>query len=210
MLVKALATECKMNLITFTYEDGWKSIEDYVRNFFDKVRQMTPCILLIEQLDHLTNVDRLANQLLTEIDSIPSNLQIFFIATSTKPRAIDSTFLRPGRFFERIYVPYPDSKTRLAILHMALKQRSIAEDTDLTLVAQILYDYSSADILEMCQKLKAQSTDTIQREHFEQVFRQFSHPHSNIDQSVFEDERIASLHLNINTIPYTDDDDLYC
>lgn len=41
---------------------------------------------------------------------------IIVIATTNKPWRIDNALLRPGRFDSRIYVPPPDTCSRLAIL----------------------------------------------------------------------------------------------
>ena len=46
------------------------------------------------------------------IGSSNSNSIIMVIAATNKPWAIDSAFLRPGRFDEKIYIPLPDFEAR--------------------------------------------------------------------------------------------------
>jgi SpoVK/Ycf46/Vps4 family AAA+-type ATPase len=55
MLVKALANECNINLISINgcelLSMSLNNIEDSVRDIFDKARQTAPCILFIDELD---------------------------------------------------------------------------------------------------------------------------------------------------------------
>jgi SpoVK/Ycf46/Vps4 family AAA+-type ATPase len=56
MLVKALANECNIKLITSHTPEliacmTLNTIEDNVRNVFDEARKAAPCILFIDSLD---------------------------------------------------------------------------------------------------------------------------------------------------------------
>ena len=47
-------------------------------------------------------VDRLVNQLLTEIDGLSVKTKVFIVGTTNRPDRIDQTFLRSGKFFKWI------------------------------------------------------------------------------------------------------------
>ena len=87
------------------------------------------------------------------IGSSNSNSIIMVIAATNKPWAIDSAFLRPGRFDEKIYIPLPDFEARKKLFELKLKSVP-QENLDFDYLANITDDFNGADIGAFCDKLK--------------------------------------------------------
>ena len=77
---------------------------------------------------------------------------LLFIGATNEPWALDPAVLRPGRFDERIYVSLPDLETRRRILEINLRDRPLASDADLDMLAGELEGHSGADIANICRK----------------------------------------------------------
>ena len=79
---------------------------------------------------------------------------VIVIAATNKPWQIDSAFLRPGRFDEKIYVPLPDEKARVKMFELYLKDIPVENDLDIDYLVEITDGFNGADIKEVCEKLK--------------------------------------------------------
>ena len=62
------------------------------------------------------------------------------------PWQLDPAVLRPGRFDEKVYIPLPDLAARRRMLDIYLSNRPLADDVDLSALAEQLDGYSGADI----------------------------------------------------------------
>lgn len=102
-----------------------------------------------------TNND-LVPQILAEMQGVNSRKSksvIVVIAATNKPWAIDSAFLRPGRFDEKIYIPLPDPEARRKLFEIKLKDVP-KEELDYSEMAKMTDGFSGADITGFCEKLK--------------------------------------------------------
>lgn len=98
----------------------------------------------------------LVPQILTEMQGIGSgsgDCTIVVIAATNKPWSIDSAFLRPGRFDEKIYIPLPDFEARKKLFELRLKDIPTKE-LDYTVMANITDGFNGADIAEFAERLK--------------------------------------------------------
>ncbi len=98
----------------------------------------------------------LVPQILAEMQGIGSSTSkctIVVIAATNKPWSIDSAFLRPGRFDEKIYIPLPDFEARKKLFELKLKNVP-TKDLDYTVLANITDGFSGADISQFAEKLK--------------------------------------------------------
>ncbi len=71
---------------------------------------------------------------------------VVVIAATNRPDILDPALLRPGRFDKLIYVPPPDTNSRLEILKIHTRYMPLAEDVDLYEVARRTEGYSGADL----------------------------------------------------------------
>lgn len=167
LLAKAVATECSANFISIKGPElltkWFGESESNVRDIFDKARAAAPCILFFDELDSLASqrganmgdsgvTDRVINQLLTEMDGVGTNKNVFIIGATNRPDQLDSAVVRPGRLDTLIYIPLPDAASRISILKANLKNTPIHPSVDLHAIARATDGYSGADLTEICQK----------------------------------------------------------
>ncbi|MCM1455608.1 MAG: ATP-binding protein [Bacteroides sp.] len=139
--------------------------ENNVKKIFDKARKAKRAIIFFDEFEAIgakrtDNSDNgnndLVPQILAEmqgIDSTKNDNIIMVIAATNKPWAIDSAFLRPGRFDEKIYIPLPDFEARKKLFELKLKSTP-QQDLNYQYLAEISDGFNGADIGEFCDKLK--------------------------------------------------------
>ncbi|MCW2960056.1 MAG: hflB, partial [Thermoleophilia bacterium] len=118
--------------------------------------------------------DQTLNQLLVEMDGFSSGEQVVIIGATNRLDTLDPALLRAGRFDRQLYVGPPDVKGRLEILHVHTRDKPLADDLDLEMVARRTPGATGADLANICNEAaiyagRAQRTEIIQRD-FEQAF----------------------------------------
>ncbi|KAL7072383.1 hypothetical protein ACQ4LE_008854 [Meloidogyne hapla] len=167
LLAKAIAHECQANFISIKGPEllskWFGEYEANIRDIFCKARAAAPCIIFFDELDSISKsrhvnagdsgaADRVINQILTEMDGILSNKNVFIIGATNRPDVIDSAILRPGRLDQLIYIPLPDEDRRLQILKASLRNSPMAKDVNLHILAKKTVGLSGADLNEICQR----------------------------------------------------------
>ena len=166
LLAKAVAHESGVNFISVKGPEllsKWVGdSEKGIREVFGKARQAAPCIIFLDEIDALAPrrggggenhvSERLVSQLLTELDGIEELRGVVTLATTNRPDIVDPALLRPGRFDVQIEVGPPDAATRQAILEVHARQKPLADDVDLTLLAAATEGCMGADLAGICQE----------------------------------------------------------
>lgn len=139
--------------------------EQNVKNIFAKARKASKVILFFDEFEAIgakrtDNSDNgnndLVPQILAEMQGVGSSSSksmIMVIAATNKPWAIDSAFLRPERFDEKIYIPLPDFTARKKLFELKLSKIP-TDNVDLDYLSNITEGYNGADIEEFVEKLK--------------------------------------------------------
>lgn len=130
-----------------------------VRDLFAQARKHAPSIIFIDEIDAVgrhrgsgmgggnDEREQTLNQLLAEMDGFETSPSpIIVIAATNRVDVLDKALLRPGRFDRRVTVPYPDLKSREAILAVHTKNVQIADEVDLKKIAQGTPGFSGADL----------------------------------------------------------------
>ena len=129
-----------------------------VRDLFDKAKKTMPCIIFIDEIDAVGRQrgaglggghderEQTLNQLLVEMDGFGSNEGVVVLAATNRADILDPALLRPGRFDRQIYVGRPDLKGREEILRVHARNKPLAEDVDLRVLAQSTPGFSGADL----------------------------------------------------------------
>jgi len=86
------------------------------------------------------------NQLLVEMDGFDENTNIIIIAATNRPDILDNALLRPGRFDRQIFINAPDVKGREEILNVHAKNKPLANDVDLKVLAKRTPGFTGADL----------------------------------------------------------------
>ncbi len=136
LIAKALANEVCANFISIKGPELLNSLlggsERAIRNIFAKARNSAPCILFFDEIDAIASsrssssksdsgsLDRVVNQLLTEMDGVSDRKGVFVLAATNRKDKIDPALLRPGRFDRHIEVTLPGLKAREKILRATI------------------------------------------------------------------------------------------
>lgn len=167
LLAKAIASECKANFISVKGPElitMWVGeSEANIREVFDKARGAAPCVIFFDELDSIAKprssnagssdaLDRVINQLLTEMDGMNQKKNVFVIGATNRPDHIDPALMRPGRLDQLIYIPLPDFASRISILTASLLKTPIDKSVSLERIAEITHGFSGADLNEICQR----------------------------------------------------------
>ncbi|MEL9909179.1 MAG: CDC48 family AAA ATPase [Desulfurococcus sp.] len=165
LLAKAVATESGANFITVRGPEvlsKWVGeSEKAIRQIFRRARMVAPAVVFFDEIDSIAGIrgsdpsgviDRIVNQLLTELDGIQPLRRVVTIAATNRPDLLDPALLRPGRFDRLVYVPPPDYNARLQIFKVHTRKLPLAEDVNLDELARKTEGYTGADIAAVCRE----------------------------------------------------------
>ena len=129
-----------------------------VRDLFDKAKKTMPCIIFIDEIDAVGRQrgaglggghderEQTLNQLLVEMDGFDANDGVIVMAATNRADILDKALLRPGRFDRQVYVGLPDVKGREEILKVHTKNKPLAPDVSLRVIAQRTAGFAGADL----------------------------------------------------------------
>ncbi|MHA1941023.1 MAG: CDC48 family AAA ATPase [Candidatus Hodarchaeales archaeon] len=160
LLAKAVAHETQANFISIKGPEllsKWVGeSEKGIREVFRKARQAAPAIIFFDEIDSIAPVrgksfdsgvtERMISQFLTELDGLEELKGVVVIAASNRPDMIDPALLRPGRFDKLISIGLPDLESREAILEIHTQNIPLADDVNISKLAQKTENFSGADL----------------------------------------------------------------
>ncbi|QWK12867.1 MAG: ATP-dependent zinc metalloprotease FtsH [Aquificota bacterium] len=163
LLAKAIAGEAHVPFISVSGSDFVEMFVGVgaarVRDLFDTAKRHAPCIIFIDEIDAVGRSrgalnlggghderEQTLNQLLVEMDGFDTSEGIIVIAATNRPDILDPALLRPGRFDRQIFIPRPDVKGRYEILKVHAKDKKLAPDVDLEIVARATPGFTGADL----------------------------------------------------------------
>ncbi|MCQ2530740.1 MAG: ATP-dependent zinc metalloprotease FtsH [Lachnospiraceae bacterium] len=129
-----------------------------VRDLFGEAKKNAPCIIFIDEIDAVARRrgsglggghderEQTLNQILVEMDGFGVNEGIIVMAATNRVDILDPAILRPGRFDRKVFVGKPDVKGRVDILKVHSRNKPLAEDVDLEVVARTTAGFSGADL----------------------------------------------------------------
>ena len=162
LLAKAVAGEAGVPFFSISGSDFVEMFvgvgASRVRSLFEDAKKAAPAIIFIDEIDAVGRQrgvglgggnderEQTLNQLLIEMDGFEGNEGIIVIAATNRSDVLDPALLRPGRFDRKVLVGRPDVKGREAILRVHAKNKPLAQDVDLKLVAQQTPGFVGADL----------------------------------------------------------------
>lgn len=129
-----------------------------VRDLFEQAKKHHPCIIFIDEIDAVGRQrgaglggghderEQTLNQLLVEMDGFDENVNVIVIAATNRPDILDNALLRPGRFDRQIFIHKPDILGREQILEVHAKNKPLAEDVDIKVLAKRTPGFTGADL----------------------------------------------------------------
>lgn len=162
LLAKAVAGEAGVPFFSISGSDFVEMFvgvgASRVRSLFEDAKKAEKAIIFIDEIDAVgrrrgTGVgggnderEQTLNQLLIEMDGFDGNESIIVIAATNRSDVLDPALLRPGRFDRKVLVGYPDVKGREAILRVHAKNKPLADDVNLKVVAEQTPGFVGADL----------------------------------------------------------------
>ena len=165
LIAKAVAGEAGVQFLSISGSDF---VELYVgvgasrvRDLFEQAKKGAPSIVFIDEIDAVgrrrgaglggghDEREQTLNQLLVEMDGFGSNEGVIVMAATNRQDILDPALLRPGRFDRQIYVNAPDIKGREEILRVHAKDKQLAEDVDLKVIARATSGFTGADLANL-------------------------------------------------------------
>jgi cell division protease FtsH len=129
-----------------------------VRDLFENAKKNAPCLVFIDELDAVGRQrgaglggghderEQTLNQLLVEMDGFEVNAGIIIMAATNRADVLDPALLRPGRFDRKVVVDRPDLQGRLAILRIHARNKPLAPEVDLEVLARRTPGFAGADL----------------------------------------------------------------
>ncbi|MXQ49385.1 ATP-dependent zinc metalloprotease FtsH [Streptococcus pneumoniae] len=162
LLAKAVAGEAGVPFFSISGSDFVEMFvgvgASRVRSLFEDAKKAERAIIFIDEIDAVgrrrgagmgggnDEREQTLNQLLIEMDGFEGNESIIVIAATNRSDVLDPALLRPGRFDRKVLVGQPDVKGREAILRVHAKNKPLADDVDLKVVAQQTPGFVGADL----------------------------------------------------------------
>ena len=169
LLARAVAGEASVPFFSVT---GSSFVELFVgvgasrvRDLFAEARKRAPAIIFIDEIDAIgqrrsgsgavvSNDEReqTLNQLLAEMDGFDVSQGIVVLGATNRPEILDPALLRPGRFDRQVTIPLPTLPERAAILAVHCRDKKLASDVDLNVVARGTPGFSGADLANLANE----------------------------------------------------------
>ena len=162
LLAKAVAGEANVPFFSIS---GSEFVEMFVgvgasrvRDLFENAKKNAPAIIFIDEIDAVVRQrgtgmggghherQQTLNQLLVEMDGFEGTEGVIVIAATNRSDVLDPALLRPGRFDRQILVGRPDVKGREAILKVHARNKKLAKEVDLKVIAQQTPGFSGAEL----------------------------------------------------------------
>ncbi|HUS61833.1 MAG TPA: ATP-dependent zinc metalloprotease FtsH, partial [Acidimicrobiales bacterium] len=187
LIARAVAGEAGVPFLSVTGSDFMEMFvgvgASRVRDLFQTAKKQAPCIIFVDEIDSIGRKrgaglggghderEQTLNQMLSEMDGFETTEGIVMMAATNRPDILDPALLRPGRFDRQIIVPLPDLEERLPILAVHCKDKRIAPDVDLRLVARGTPGMSGADLSNLVNEAALHAVrrgdDAVHMEDFE-------------------------------------------
>ncbi len=162
LLARAIAGEAEVPFFSMSGSDFVEMFvgvgASRVRNLFAEAKKQTPSIIFMDEIDAVgrhrgaglggghDEREQTLNQLLVEMDGFDPKINIIVIAATNRPDILDPALLRPGRFDRRVILDKPDLIGREGILKIHAKNKPLASDVDLKIVARRTPGFTGADL----------------------------------------------------------------
>lgn len=165
LIARAIAHETEANFFSVSGPEiihkFYGESEAHLRKIFEEATRKGPSILFLDEIDAIAprreqvvgDVEkRVVAQLLALMDGLTKRQNVIVIGATNIPNALDPALRRPGRFDREISIPIPDRNGRLEILEIHSRGMPLADDVNMTHLAEITHGFVGADMEALCRE----------------------------------------------------------
>ncbi|WP_367026546.1 CDC48 family AAA ATPase [Methylococcus sp. ANG] len=165
LIARAIAQETEANFFVISGPEiihkFYGESEAHLRKVFDEASRKAPSIIFLDEIDAIApkreqvvgEVEkRVVAQLLALMDGLNRRPNLIVIAATNLPNVLDPALRRPGRFDREIAIPIPDRFGRKEVLEIHSRGMPLADDVDLSHLAEITHGYVGADLEALCRE----------------------------------------------------------
>src|SRR5207248_7964422 len=165
LIARAVAGEAGVPFVSVTGSDFMEMFVGVgaarVRDLFQTARKQAPAIIFVDELDSIGRKrgaglggghderEQTLNPMLAEMDGFEATEGIVMMGATNRPDVLDAALLRPGRFDRQIIVPLPTQDERVEILKVHFKDKKLAPDVDIDIIARGTPGMSGADLANL-------------------------------------------------------------
>ena len=230
LLAKAVAGEAGVPFFSIS---GSEFVEMFVgvgasrvRDLFDQAKKASPCIVFVDEIDAVGRQrgtglgggnderEQTLNQLLVEMDGFDTDTNVIVIAATNRPDVLDPALLRPGRFDRHVTLDRPDVRGRRAILDVHVKDKPLAPEANLDVLARQTPGFCGADLANLVNEAailaarsnrKAIGMDDLE----EAIYRVIAGPERKSVRISDDEKRVVAFHeaghaLVMHAMPHSD------
>jgi len=182
-----------------------------VRDLFDQAKKASPCIVFVDEIDAVGRQrgaglgggnderEQTLNQLLVEMDGFDTDTHVIVIAATNRPDVLDPALLRPGRFDRHVVLDRPDVRGRRAILDVHVRDKPLAAEVDLNIIARQTPGFCGADLANLVNEAailaaRADRKAIAMRDLEESIYRVIAGPERKSVRISDEEKRIVAFH----------------
>ncbi|XP_045594913.2 outer mitochondrial transmembrane helix translocase isoform X2 [Procambarus clarkii] len=164
LLARAIAKEAGsrfINLDVAALTDKWYGESQKLSSaVFSLASKIEPCIIFIDEIDSFLRVRATGDheatammkaQFLQQWDGLATDHSrcVIVMGATNRPNDVDRAILR--RMPAAFHIPLPGLQQREDILRLVLRDESMADDTDIAILARQTESFSGSDLLELCR-----------------------------------------------------------
>jgi len=165
LLAKAVAGEAG---VAFFHMSASEFIEMFVgvgssrvRDLYRLAKKSGKAIVFIDEVDAIGRIrgagiggghderEQTLNQILVELDGMETSDAVITLAATNRPDVLDPALLRPGRFDRRVVLDLPDINDREEILKIHMRNKPVAEEVAMRVIAERTPGFSGADLANL-------------------------------------------------------------
>ena len=175
MIAAAIAREIGAKFCSVKPSDllqtGIGNTEKAIKALFAEARSFPCAVIYFDEMDSIAPKDtkaqhakQLRSEFLAQLQGVDSYSKdkgniLFLVSATNKPWAIDSAFLRPGRFGTRVYVGLPDAPARRYIIEKRFEKIqkagkvTVSSEIDITKAVEATNGFNCSDISNLLDKI---------------------------------------------------------